>query len=60
MAIADACVELLHGARWLVLQRGDGGGPVELRQERESFLAQWPSCAEEGLDCGEAMAVTVL
>ena len=44
-------MELLHGAGWLVLCRG--GGPVELRQERESFLAQWPSCAEVCLDCGD-------
>ena len=44
-------MELLHGAGWLVPCRG--GGPVELRQERESFLAQWPSCAEVCLDCGD-------
>ena len=50
LALVEACVELLHGAGWLVLCRG--GGPVELRQERESFLVQRHSCAEVRLHCG--------
>ena len=51
LALVEACVELLHGAGWLMLCRGSG--PVELSQERESSLAQWCSCAEVYLDCGD-------
>ena len=50
LGLVEACVEFLYGAGWCVLWCG--GGPVELRQERESFLVQWPSCGEVRLDCG--------
>ena len=51
LGLVEACVELLYGAGWCVLCCG--GGPVELRQEREIFLVQWPSCGEVRLDCGD-------
>ena len=51
LGLVEARVELLYGAGRCVLRCG--GGPVELPQERESFLAQWPSCGEVRLDCRE-------
>ena len=51
LGLVEACVELLYGAGRCVLCCG--GGPVELRQERESFLVQWLSCGEVRLDCGD-------
>ena len=51
LGFVKAFVELLYGAGWCVLC--SGGGLVERRQGRESFLVQWPSCGEVRLDCGD-------
>ena len=51
VGLVEPCVELLYGAGRCVLCHGSG--PVKLRQERESFLDQWPSRGEVRLHCGD-------